>query len=156
MSALSPCLPVAVALVPPSPAMLDKLSEAHARMLQLPQVPLATEHLLHGGMYSRTIRLIPGVWMVGSLIRLATVLIVHGDCSVIVGDERIDLTGYNVIPGCAGRKQLFMTHSPVEMTLIFPTSAKSVEEAENEIFAEAGQLQSRKDGGRDTVTITGQ
>jgi hypothetical protein len=136
--------------------MLEKLSLAHAALLKLPQVDLATEHLLHGGMYARTIRLIPGVWMLGSLIRLPTVLIVHGDCSVILGDDRVDLTGYNVIPGCAGRKQLFLTHGPVEMTMIFPTRAQGVTDAENEIFAEVDQLQSRKDGSRDTVNITGQ
>jgi hypothetical protein len=42
------------------------------------------------------------------------------------------------------------------MTMIFPTSAQTVEEAENEIFGEADQLLSRKDGSGDTITITGQ
>lgn len=148
--------PLAAALVPPSPATLDKLAQAQEIILARPQVPVATEHLFHGGMYARTIRLIPGVWMIGSLIRLATVLIVHGDCAVIVGDEQVELSGYNVIPGCAGRKQLFLTRGPVEMTMIFPTRAQTVVEAEDEVFVEAKQLQSRKDGSRDTITITGQ
>jgi hypothetical protein len=156
MSALAIPPPVTAALVPPSPAMLDKLAQAQEIILAQPQVPVATEHLFHGGMYARTIRLIPGVWMIGSLIRLATVLIVRGDCAVIVGDEQVELSGYNVIPGCAGRKQLFLTRGPVEMTMIFPTCAQTVTEAEDEVFAEAEQLQSRKDSSRDTVTITGQ
>jgi hypothetical protein len=136
--------------------MLDRLAEAHSIMLTLPQVPLTTGHLFHGGMYARTIKLQAGVWMLGSLILRATILIVHGDCSVISGEQRLDLTGYNVLPGSAGRKQLFLTHGPVEMTMLFPTSTCSVEEVENEVFAEAGQLQSRKDDSRDTVVITGQ
>jgi len=156
MSALTVPLSAVTALVPPSQATLEKLAQAQELILAQPQVPVATEHLLHGGMYSRTIRLIPGVWMIGSLIRLATVLIVQGDCAVIVGDECAELSGYNVIPGCAGRKQLFLTRGPVEMTMIFPTSAATIEDAENEIFAEAGQLASRKDGSQDTITITGQ
>jgi hypothetical protein len=156
MSALAVPLPITAALTPPSPETLDKLAQAQELILAQPQVPVATEHLLHGGMYARTIRLIPGEWMIGSLIRLATTLIVHGDCAVVVGDKTLELSGYSVIPGCAGRKQLFLTRSAVEMTMIFPTSATTVEEAENEIFSEAGQLMSRKDSSQDTITVTGQ
>ena len=156
MSALAAPLPIFSALIPPSPAMLAQLDEINQLILAQPQVSLVTEHLIHGGMYARTIRLAPETKMVGSLIRLATVLIIHGDCSVLIGDERIELTGYNVIPGCAGRKQLFWTHGPVEMTMLYPTSATGVTEAEDEIFAEADQLISRKDDSRDQVTITGQ
>lgn len=148
--------PTLAALVPPTPAMLEQLAKVNELILACPQIELATEHLIHGGMYARTIRLQSDTKMMGSLIRLATILIVHGDCSVLIGEERVELTGYNIIPGCAGRKQLFWTHGPVEMTMIFPTSAKTVEEAEDEIFAEADQLMSRKDGREDQITITGQ
>lgn len=148
--------PVTAVLVPPSPAMLKALDGIHARILSLPQVEIATEHLLHGGMYARTIRLVPGTKMVGSLINRATILILRGDCSVLIGDKRVDFTGYSIIPGCAGRKQFFVTRGPVEMTMIFPTSARTIEEAEDEVFAEADQLMSRKDGSHDQVTITGQ
>ena len=156
MSALAIPLPVTAALVPPSPAMLDKLEQAQKILLSCPQVEVVTEHLIHGGMYARTIRRGPGVVAIGSAILRSTVLIINGDCSVISGDQQVNLTGYNVLPGFAGRKQLSLTHGPVEMTMIFPTSATTVEEAENEIFAEADQLMSRKDGSRDTITITGQ
>ena len=154
MSAL--IAPITAALVPPTPAMLAQLDEVNRIILACPQIELSTEHLFHGGMYARTIRLAPDTKMMGSLIRVATVLIVHGDCSVLIGDERIKLTGYNVIPGCAGRKQLFWTHGPVEMTMLYPTRITAVDEAEEEIFAEADQLLSRKDDSRDTVVVTGQ
>ena len=147
--------PITAALVPPTPAMLAQLAAVDRLILSCPQVELATEHLIHGGMYARTIRLAPETKMMGSLIRRATILIVQGDCSILIGNERVELKGYNVIPGCAGRKQLFWTHGPVEMTMIYPTSVQTVEEAEDEIFAEADQLMSRKDGSRDLVTITG-
>jgi hypothetical protein len=107
-------------------------------------------------MYVRTIRLQPGTVMIGSLIKLATVLIVNGATSVLIGDDRVELEGYNVIPGCAGRKQLFLTRGEVEMTMIFPTKAKTVEEAEDEVFAEADLLMSRRDSSNDTITITGE
>jgi hypothetical protein len=144
------------ALSPPSQTMLGRLNRANDRILSFPQIEVVTEHLIHGGMYARTIRLAPDVVMMGSLIRRATILIVQGTCSITNGDERVELTGYNVLPGSAGRKQLFLTHSAVEMTLIFPTSTTIVEEAENEIFAEADQLISCKDGSRNIVTVTGE
>ena len=141
-------------LVPPSPAMLAQLAQVHAFLLQLPQDELSTEHILHGGMYSRTVRLIPGQIMLGAVVRPATLLIVNGNCSVLVGDTRVELSGYNVIPGCAGRQQLFLTHGPVEITMIFPTSARTVAEAEAEMMDEPDQLTSRKDGNSNRVMNT--
>lgn len=154
MSTLTAPLPIA--MVPASPAVLQQLNEINKIVLSYPQIELATEHLFHGGMYARTIRLQPGTKMMGSLIKLATVLIVHGDCSVLIGDQRVELTGYNVIPGCAGRKQFFWTHGPVEMTMIYPTALGTVEEAEDEVFAESDQLMSRRDGSGDTIVVTGE
>ncbi len=145
-----------VTLAPTSPEMLATLQMVHEELMRYQQIPIATEHVLHGGMYARTIRLEPGVVMEGSLIKRATLLIVNGSTSLIAGDEAMELEGYNVLPGCAGRKQLFVTRGCVEMTMIFPTQAKTVEEAENEVFAEAELLMSRSDGSRDTVTITGE
>jgi hypothetical protein len=147
---------IAPALPPVSRETLDKLAIVQEALLSVEQVPVATEHLLHGGMYARTIRLQAGAVMVGSLMKLATVLIVNGYGSALAGEDRIDLEGYNVMPGSAGRKLLFVARGPVEMTMIFPTQARTVEEAENEVCAEAHLLMSRKDGRRDTVTITGE
>ena len=146
----------ACVLTPPSLALLDQISQASDVIRQFPQVEVVTEHLLHGGMYARTIRREPGIVAVGSIILRATVLIVNGSCSMMVEDRRIDLTGYNVLPGLPGRKSFSLTHGPVEMTMIFPTAATTVEEAENEIFGEADQLMSRKDGSKDQIKITGQ
>jgi hypothetical protein len=155
------------ALVPTSPETLAKIQCVHEAVLRCEQVEIATEHLLHGGMYVRTIRLAAGILMVGSLVKLATVLIVNGSTSVLVGEDRVELEGYNVIPGCAGRQQLFVTRHKkecaggdcdcsVEMTMIFPTQAKTVEEAENEVFAEVELLMSHSDENRNTFTITGE
>jgi hypothetical protein len=143
-------------LTPPPPALLDQLAEVHALLDACPQTPLVTEHLLHGGMYARTIRRDTDSVTLGSLINKATILIVHGDCSLLVGDQRVELTGYNVLAGLPGRKSFSWTHSPVEMTMIFATSAVTVEEAENEVFAEADQLLSRRDHSQNQITITGQ
>ena len=146
MSALSPPLAdtATPALVPASSAMLDQLTKVYELMETCPQTLLVTEHLIHGGMYARTIRREFDSVTIGSLINRATILIVNGSCSMLIGDRRVELTGYNVLAGLPGRKSFSWAHGPVEMTMIFPTSAQTVEEAENEVFAEADCLLSRR------------
>lgn len=151
-----PLTPTSGVFPAPRPEVLDQLMRLQAVMATLPQVDLPTEHLLHGGMYARTIRRNFDSVTIGSLINRATILIVNGSCSMLIGDRRVDLEGYNVLAGLPGRKSFSIARGPVEMTMICPTSAQTVEEAENEIFAEADQLISRRDSNPNTVTITNQ
>lgn len=148
--------PAGAALTPPSAETLAQLKALHEWVKQFEQTPIATEHLLHAGMYARTIRLEPQTILNGSLIKAATILIVHGSCAAVAGDRVVELEGYSVIPGCAGRKQTFVTRSAVEMTMICAIDAKTVEAAEDAIFAEADELMSRQDGANDTCIITGE
>ena len=154
--------PTPPAIIPaPSPAVLDALTRLQEFCLSLPpkdfpQIPLVTEHLLHGGMYARTVRREFDSVTIGSLINKATILIVNGSCSMLIEDRRVDLEGYNVLAGLPGRKSMSVAHGPVEMTMICPTSAKTVEEAENEIIAESDQLLSRRNDNRNLVTIIDQ
>jgi hypothetical protein len=151
MSELTTVLGATPAVIPPpSPATLDALTRLQNSLLAMPasdfqQTPLTTEHLLHGGMYARTVRRDFDSVTIGSLINRATILIIHGPCSILIGDKRVDLDGYNVLAGLPNRKSMSVTRGLVEMTMICPTSATTVEEAENEIFAEADQLVSRRD-----------
>ncbi|HTF68464.1 MAG TPA: hypothetical protein VK638_37875 [Edaphobacter sp.] len=151
MSMMSPFLHIAAA----SADALVKLRVAEAALSQTPQVNLSTEHILHGGMYARTIRLAPGVIITGALIKIATVLVFSGHADVLIGDEWAEFNGYGVIAASAGRKQAFVTRSNVELTMIFPTQAKTVEEAEAEFTDEANLLLSRRST-RDIVVITGE
>jgi hypothetical protein len=143
-------------LAPPSAKTLELLSGLHEWTKQFEQVPIATEHILHGGMYARTIRLEPETLMNGSFIKLATLLIIHGHCLMTAGDEVVELDGYNVIPGAAGRKSSFVTRGQVEMTMIFATRGMTVAEVEDEVFGEPDELMSRKDGNGNSVTVTGE
>lgn len=146
---------VSAILGAPSTPTLDHLFAIQDVLLHLEQTPIRTEHLIHAGMYARTIRMDAGTVMIGSLISKATVLIINGSCTVLAGDDRLELEGYNVLPGVSGRKQLFVTRGPVEMTMILPTQAKSIKNAEDEVFAESDMLMSRRDGSSDIATITG-
>jgi hypothetical protein len=91
----------------PSPEALANIYEVERRVRETKQIEIPTEHLIHGGMYARTVRLAPGVLIVGVLIKVPTVVIVNGDTVTLAGDQWARLTGFNVIPGGAGRKADF-------------------------------------------------
>lgn len=140
------------ACTPETLAVLDKVQDV---LMSAPQIPLLTEHVIHGGMYARTVRLDPGVVISGCLYKVPTMLIVNGNAQAFVGNEWVELSGFNVIPASAGRKQLFVATGQVEITMVFPTTAKTVEEAEKEFTDESDLLLSRRKG-LDLTTITGE
>jgi hypothetical protein len=106
-------------------------------------------------MYSRTVRLAPGTVITGVVMKRTTVLIVNGYASFATEEGELWLDGYNVLAGYAGRKTLLVTISDVEMTMIFPTQAKTVEEAEREFTDEYDSLMSHTSE-TDVVTVTGE
>lgn len=144
---------------PRFPAMqadaIDKVRRLEEQMLKMPQVEIQTEHLIHAGMYARTIHIPAGVALTGVLIKLATTLVVSGHCTVFIGDDSLELIGHQVIPASAGRKQVFLAHADTSLTMLFPSSAKSVAEAEAEFTDEADRLLSRRQDA-ESITITGE
>lgn len=129
---------------------LERFSLDHCEQVDFP-----TEHLIHGGMYLRTLHMPADSVLTGALLKLPTALIVAGDCAVFIGDEVIELRGYAVLPGSAGRKQVFLAHTDVHMTMVFPSTAKTVAEAEREFTDEYELLMTNH---QDCVTalITGE
>lgn len=145
--------------VPSLPAMsmvdVGKVSRLEGRMRDMEQVPIHTTHHFHGGMYARTIRIPQGVAITGALIRIPTLLIVSGHVTVYAGVEVLELEGYHVLPGSAGRKSVFVAHADTDLTMIFPSHARTVEEAEAEFTGEVDLLMSREQAG-DTIIFTGE
>lgn len=135
-----------------APVAIERARAIEAVAKQLPQVPVTLDHVLHGGMYARTVRIPAGVMLTGALIKIPTVLVFSGHATVYVGDGTAEVDGYQVIPAAAGRKQVFIAHEDTDLTMLFPTSAQSVEEAEREFTDEWRALLR---SARDTVTITG-
>lgn len=127
-----------------SEAAVDQVRRLEEALLDSPQFEIPTEHVLHAGMYSRTVRIPAGVVITGALIKIATLLIVNGDVSVFTGGETLRLTGYHVIPASAGRKQAFIAHADTTLTMLFPSQAATVEQAEAEFTDEADLLLSRQ------------
>ena len=137
-----------------SQADIQRVRRLEASLLDNPQVDVTTHHIIHAGMYLRTIRVPEGVVMTGAEIKRATALIISGHVLMTIGDETVELLGYHAIPASAGRKQAFYAKADTDMTMVFATDAKTVEEAESQFTNESEQLLSRK--GENIVVITGE
>lgn len=133
---------------------IDNVRSLEQAILERRQRAIPTEHVLHGGMYYRTICIPAGVVITGAEIKVATVLIVVGDVTVFVGDSEFRVSGHERVPASAGRKVGFYAHADTWLTMIFPTGAKTVEEAESQFTDEAERLWSRR--GVNHTLITGE
>lgn len=136
-----------------SAGAIDMVRRLEAEVLKAPQVEMVTRHVLHAGMYLRTITLPAGCVMTGVLVKIATALIVSGDATVYTEDGPERLRGYNVLPAAAGRKQAFLAHAETHITMAFPTSATTVQQAEEEFTDEYHLLASRS--GRNEIHVGG-
>jgi hypothetical protein len=139
-----------------NPDAIEKLRRAEEIILAQPQIEISTHHVLHAGTYSRTIRIPAGVVLTSVLIKIPTVVIVNGDVTVSTGDHAMTLHGYNVLPASAGRKTAYIAHTDTDVTMLFPSKAQTVEDAEHEFTDEAHLLFSRKGDAGDQVVITGE
>lgn len=149
-----------IIVMPTIPAMtaqaLASVQRMESALATRPQVRLLTQHLIHGGMYARTVSIPAGTMIVGVEIKVPTIVIVKGNAMVYIGaDVPLAMVGYNVAPASKGRKQAFFAETDVELTMIFPTKATTVEEAEREFTDEYDKLASHRDP-LNVTTITGE
>jgi hypothetical protein len=137
-----------------SEAVVGRVREVESELAKLPQMELKTMHVLHGGMYSRTVIVPANHVIVGVLVKVPTQVIVSGSARVFAGDKVLNLAGFNVIPAQAGRKQIFVAITDIFVTMIFPSSAETVEQAESEFTDENEMLMSRHDDSQNIVINT--
>jgi len=149
-------VPLHTRLAPSSSTAIAKVRKLTEVLQQLPQTPFVTEHMLHAGMYTRTVRLPADTVCTAVLIQVPTVLITSGEASVYSDDELISVEGYRVLPGSAGRKIAFVTHSNFSMSMLFPTKAKTVDEAQKEFTPEHELLVPLDRADEHLVLITGE
>lgn len=124
---------------------IEKVRAVESELMKHPQMKLNTLHVIHAGMYSRTVIVPAGHAIVGVLIKVPTQVIVTGTARVLVRDEFLELYGCNVLPAQAGRKQIFIAITDIYITMIFPSEAQTVAEAEAEFTDETDLLMSHKD-----------
>ena len=109
------------------------------------QLDLETLNVLHAGVYARTIKIPAGVVITGALIKIPTVLLIHGSMKLTAGDKCISVDGFACFKCPAGRKQIMVAKTDCFVTMIFATKAKKVREAEDEFTDEGDLLLSRKE-----------
>ena len=138
-----------------SPEVVALIEQIEKRVEAEEQIHPQMEHVLHAGMYARTCRLDAWVTIVSVRIKIPTMLIVNGGAHIFAGDRWYRIEGYQCMPASAGRKQIYVTYRPTEITMIFPSNARTVEEAEAEFTDEAHKLLSRRQDNGDIVIATG-
>ena len=139
-----------------SESAIEKIRAVQNEMLKMPQFDLPIHHTLHGGMYSRSVVIPAGVAIAGAFILVPTMLVVSGNVTVYANDQEYEIDGYQVLVASAGRKQLFVAHSDTNMTMLFATTATTVEAAEDEFTSESSLLASRRYEDLNTTIITGE
>lgn len=142
------------------PAMSDtsiaSVRDLESAILEHEQVPVVTQHIIHAGVYMRTIAMPPGSLLAGALIKIGTSLIISGDVTIYTEGGPRRFTGYHVLPASAGRKQAILAHDYTDMTMLFGTDATTVEEAEEQFTDELSILASRKDDNANIILVTGE
>ncbi len=125
-------------------------------MLTYPQVDLSFDHLIHGGMYARTVSVPANLMMSGALIKTQTILIICGEVEMYTNGGVKVLEGYHVIPASAGRKQVFLTKKETLITMILATQAMTVEDAEKDFTDEHDRLADSQCYRNSNTIITGE
>lgn len=135
---------------------LNKVYEFEDILKAQEQHNIETDHVLHAGIYTRTIFIPKGIVITGCLTKIPVTLVLSGDLCVYVGKDEVKrYVGHNVVPAMAGRKQIFYANEHSYVSMSFKTSANNIHQAEEEFCAETNNLISRKDGAINTITITG-
>lgn len=133
---------------------IDIAYKAEEFIKEFEQVDIETNHIIHGGMYSRTILLRRGVTLSGALIKIPTLLILSGDIHIYIGDDVKHFIGYNIIPASKNRKQIMTANTDTYVTMVFATDSGTIDDVEKEFTDEWESLISSKDGSLNTITIT--
>lgn len=146
--------PAPLRIGPMHPDTIAKVYELEDELIKHPQGVYFTDHLIHKGMYLRTVMVPAGHVVTGALVKIATALIVSGEGIVYLDEGATPIRGYNVVPAAAGRKQAFVAYTDMWLTMVFPTEARTVEEAEREFTDEYERLASHRDPDTNRVTVT--
>jgi hypothetical protein len=152
---MSNIIAVSNRILPMKDTAIEKVTMLSKIVAEQPQTEIPTTHIIHGGMYSRTIFMKAGTIITGALIKVPTILIFQGCVVVYIDDKPIKLEGYNVFAASAHRKQAIVAITDVNMTMIFPTEADNVLAAEKEFTDEYELLLSHIQD-LNTIIITGE
>jgi hypothetical protein len=134
---------------------IEQVRELERQILEQPQVPFTTDHVLHGGIYTRTMFMPAGVLITGALVKVPTTWTMWGDVLIGFGDNWQRFTGYAVLPCQAHRKQAGMGLIDSWVSMSFVTDADTIEEAEAAFTDDFAVLGSRLPDAINTSLVTG-
>ena len=123
------------------------------KLRQLPQLSIATQHLIHGGMYARTVFIPAGSVVTGAKTNLDNICTVSGDVTVSTDKGVIRLTGYHVIPANSGYSRAVYAHADTHWTTFLVTDSDNVQAIEQAMTDDAATLQTRASIGNDLHKI---
>ena len=112
------------------PSDKDKVLAFEQMLLQEQQVHFHAEHLIHGGMYARTVLIPAGIAATGAELNVDTISILFGDITVSTDDGVQRLTGWHVLPASSGTKRVGVVHADTYWTTVMVNPASTVPEAE--------------------------
>ena len=125
----------------PSP---ERVRELEDHLAQLPQIALPTSHLVHAGMYARTVFIPAGTVLTGALTLQDNVCVMHGGITVTTDDGPQVLEGFHVLPALAGSKRAGVAHLDTWWTTLWTTDLEDVGAIEESLTPEADRLQTRR------------
>lgn len=145
-----------VAVIPSTlPADIEKVREIEHEMFKEPQLRIVTRHLIHAGIYSRTVILPKGSKVTTAMIKPPTTLLIVGDVFVNVGGRTLHFVGCDTIPAGANRKQIYEAAEHTYITMSFRTDAKTIKEAEKEMTDDHELVASNNGVNENVELVTG-
>jgi hypothetical protein len=115
---------------------IDRVRALEKEAMLYPQAVLQTSHEFHAGVYARTVFLPAGMMITGALIKIPTLVTTSGDLLCYTDNGVVELEGYRVLKAAAHRKQIFVAKKDSFITMIFATTATTIEDAEREFTDE--------------------
>lgn len=125
-------------------AVAAKVKRLEDEIQKLPQVVIAPVHHVHGRMYARTGLIPQGTTFTGAVHKKDHINVVCGDITLLSNDGPLRLTGYHVLPTCAGSKRVAYAHADTMWTTLAQTDLADIAEIEDELVEDSGALQTRK------------
>jgi hypothetical protein len=126
----------------PDPESVRQLED---HLIGLPQVDLGTSHVVHGGMYARTVLIPAGTTMTGAMTNADNICVVCGDITVTTDDGPMRLVGFHVLPAKAGAKRVGVAHADTYWTALFVTDKADIQDIEAQLTDESERLLTRRD-----------
>jgi hypothetical protein len=124
---------------------MDQVRQLEQHLLATqPQIDLKYEHVLHAGVYDRTVRVPAGYVITGAPVKIETLLTIVGDVIVGLDGNEQRVTGFAKIRAAAHRMGVFTAITDTYISMSFATDAKTTAEAEAQFTDEAHRLASRR------------